>query len=228
MNLNFIEVPFEIKSVKDDDEFFTFEGMASTFGNIDLVDDMIVKGAFEKSLAERTPVILWQHNTNEPIGMPIEIREQNDGLFLKAKMPKDDDLVKGRVMPQIRIGSVRKMSIGYSVKESDIDGDIRILKQIDLFEISLVTFPANPKASVTGFKQHGKMYSIDDVEHIDNVKDLREFFKQSDVFTKQAREHIINKFVNLGDPGSQKSLSDSGSLLAVQSAFETLNNNLKN
>jgi HK97 family phage prohead protease len=224
--MNYLEIPFEIKAMNDDDDFFTFEGLASTFGNTDLVDDVVAKGAFLKSLKQRTPVILWQHNTSEPIGMPSEISENDDGLFIKAKLPKDDDLVKGRVIPQMRVGSIRKMSIGYSVKDSDNNGKIRTLKEIDLFEVSLVTFPANPKANVTNFKSNQK-FNIEDVQHIEDVKDLRTFFKNSDVFTKQAREHIINKFTNLSDSGASDGLSDSGELKAVQTAFETLNKNLK-
>jgi HK97 family phage prohead protease len=227
--MNYLEFPFEIKQVKDDGEFFTFEGLASTFNNVDLVDDVVAKGAFLKSLGERTPVILWQHNTNEPIGMPSEISENDEGLFIKARLPKEDDLVRGRVMPQMRVGSITKMSIGYSVKDSDNNGQVRVLKEIDLFEVSLVTFPANPKANVTGFKnKDGKMFSIEDVQNVNDVKSLRDFFKNSDVFTKQAREHIINKFTHLSDSNADDCQSDSDDLKAAVQSFKNLNTTLKN
>jgi len=229
MTKQFLEVPFEIKSMHDEDEkFFVFEGLASTFGNVDLGDDVVVKGAFEKSLKERTPVILWQHNTSEPIGMPTEIFETNEGLFLNARMPKDDDLVRGRVMPQMRVGSIRKMSIGFNTVDSENDGRVRSLKELDLWEVSLVTFPMNTSADVTAFKSAGgKMFNIEDVQHIEDVKTLRDFFKNSDVFTKQAREHIINKFTSLSDSGGDDGLSDSGDLQNAIAAFKNLNNNLE-
>lgn len=221
IKLSYIEVPFEIKSIHDDDEeFFIFEGLASTFNEIDLVDDVIRPGAFQKSLQARTPIILWQHKTNEPIGMPLEIKETPEGLFVKVRLPKEDTLVSGRVIPQMKVGSIKKMSIGFNVADKEIDGRLRILKEIELFEISLVTFPANPNASVTGFKsieellsktdiseddlklvladikkeqdsKADKKFTLEDVNNIKDKKALREFFKSTELFTKQAREHLV-------------------------------------
>ena len=116
------QVKFEVKQVldndNDDDGFFRFEGMASTFGNLDLVDDIIEPGAFTESLKEILPVILWQHRSSEPIGMPEEIRETDEGLFIRARLPKDDTMVSGRVIPQVKVGSIRTMSIGFRIRES--------------------------------------------------------------------------------------------------------------
>jgi len=153
-----LTVPFELKSIgeekQDGEEFFIFEGHGSTFGNIDLVDDIVAPGAFSESIRKNTPVILWQHDRFEPIGMPVEIREDNIGLFLKVRMPKSDTFVAGRVMPQLKIGSVKAMSIGFRVEEFsfDMDTGIRTLLKIDLREVSLVTFPANPEARITSVK----------------------------------------------------------------------------
>lgn len=156
--LDRIDVAFEIKSLHDDDEddkFFIFEGLASTFGNLDLVDDIVMPGAFKESIAKQFPVVLWQHNSHEPIGMPVELRETIEGLFIKARLPKEDVFVSGRVIPQLRIGSIKTMSIGFFVLKEEFDLEdprIRKLIKIDLKEISLVTFPANPKAVITGVK----------------------------------------------------------------------------
>lgn len=152
--LEYIDVAFEVKQIDDaDDEFFRFEGLASTFGNLDLVDDIVVRGAFIDSLAEKTPVVLWQHRSDEPLGMPEVIRETEQGLFMKAKLPKTDTFVAGRVIPQIKVGSIRSMSIGFRILESEMDQDgVRLLQKVDLMEVSLVTFPANPMAMVSGFK----------------------------------------------------------------------------
>lgn len=153
-----LTVPFELKSIseekQDNEEFFIFEGHGSTFGNVDLVDDIVAPGAFSESIRKNTPVILWQHDRFEPIGMPVEIREDNIGLFLKVRMPKSDTFVSGRVMPQLKIGSVKSMSIGFRVEEFsfDMDTGIRTLLKVDLREVSLVTFPANPEATITSVK----------------------------------------------------------------------------
>lgn len=149
-----IDVSFEVKQIDDsDDEFFRFEGLASTFGNVDLVNDIVLRGAFKDSLDEKTPVILWQHKSDSPLGMPEEIRETEQGLFLKAKLPKADTFVAGRVIPQIKVGSIGAMSIGFQVVEREFnDEGIRLLKKVNLMEVSLVTFPANELAKVSGFK----------------------------------------------------------------------------
>lgn len=231
--LDRIEVPFEIKATNNDDkDFFTFEGLASTFGNVDQGGDVVVSGAFNKSLVKRAPVILWQHNSSEPIGMPVEVKEVQEGLYLKARLPKDDTLVKGRVIPQMKVGSIRKMSIGFNTIESDRDRDgVRLLKELDLWEVSLVTFPMNEQAGVTGFKSKTgeKLFNLEDVAHIADIKSLREFLKNTDIFTKQAREHVLSKFSGLSDSNSDNSLSDSSKKAAdeLKAAFQTLNNNLK-
>lgn len=156
-NLETLELKFEIKQIlEEEDGFFRFEGLASTFNNVDLTDDLIEPGAFKKSLEKQLPIILWQHASDEPIGMPEVVEETPEGLFIRARLPKDDTLVSGRVIPQIKVGSIRTMSIGFrwprgGTFEIDSDG-IRRLKEIDLVEISLVTFAANPKAKITDFK----------------------------------------------------------------------------
>ncbi len=148
---------FEVKDDHDDDdEFFRFEGLASTFGNIDRGGDTVERGAFVDSLKEMMPVILWQHSSHEPIGVPEDIFETNEGLVLKAILPKDDHLVVGRVMPQIRIKSIKSLSIGFNIVEEEVrtidDRQIRVIKKAQLWEISLVTFPMDPKALITGHK----------------------------------------------------------------------------
>ncbi len=154
MKKKYLTVPFEMKQTQEDEDYFFFEGYASTFGNVDLGDDIVERGAFSKTLSERTPKLLWQHQMNEPVGVFTEAFEDEKGLFVRGKMPKADTFVKGRVMPQMKIGSVDSMSIGFSIirDEWDREKDIRYIKEVFLYEASLVTIPMNPKAVVTGVK----------------------------------------------------------------------------
>lgn len=156
MTLQHLDVHFDVKQISGSDpDFFFIEGLASTFGNMDQVDDIVQRGAFKESLARIMPKILWQHDSSEPIGMPDEIRETDEGLFVRIKLPKADTFVSGRVMPQVRVGSINSMSIGFvieSPEDIEREGDIRLLKKILLKEISLVSFPANEMALVSGFK----------------------------------------------------------------------------
>lgn len=156
----------EIKSVDDSEDYFIFEGYASTFGNVDRGDDIIVRGAFTETISEleknATPILgtkykkmmpaLWQHDWAQPIGSFIEMAEDEKGLFVKALLPKDDDFVKGRVIPQMKAGSISDMSIGFMIVEHSYEKSIRKLEKVELYETSLVTIPMNPKAKVTNFK----------------------------------------------------------------------------
>lgn len=146
--------PFEVKSTQEESNYFTFEGYASTFNNIDYGDDVVVRGAFANSLAKNSQVsILWQHQMSEPVGVSYQLYEDDNGLVVKGRMPKEDTLVSGRIIPQMRIGSIKEMSIGFNTKNFDITKDgTRILKEIDLHEISLVTKAMNPRATVNSFK----------------------------------------------------------------------------
>ena len=153
-------LPFEIKQIKEDDDFFMFEGYLSTFGNVDLGDDVVMPGAFKETIEELESKgaflpVLWQHKHVEPVGVFTSMKEDQKGLFVTGKMPKGDSFVSGRVMPQMKVGSVNKMSIGYSCwgdgAFSVVDG-IRQLHRVKLWEGSLVTVPMNPEASVTGIK----------------------------------------------------------------------------
>lgn len=195
-----LTVPFEIKEMSEDEDFFFFEGLASTFGNIDLVDDIVLPGAFKDSLGKMTPKVLWQHDTWQPIGMPENIGEMEDGLFIKAKLPKADTFVSGRVMPQVKVGSISSMSIGFNVEDFEITDGVRILKKVKLFEVSLVTFPANPKAIVTNFKSDRKI-TIEDVEKLETREEYNTFLKDSGIYSRQAREFLAARF----DPKQSKS-----------------------
>ena len=72
-----LEVSFEVKEVSEDDDFYYFEGYGSTFGNVDRGGDVVVQGAFKQSLMKQKPVMLWQHDRGEPIGVFAEIYEDD-------------------------------------------------------------------------------------------------------------------------------------------------------
>lgn len=148
--------------VKEIDGKRTFEGYASTFGNTDLGGDVIEKGAFQKTIRmakkEGMPVVLWQHQMESPIGRLTEMKEDENGLMVKGMLV---DTEKGEEAYKLmQAGVIDKMSIGYTASDFDIDSKrgIRRLKQIKLFEVSLVTFPMNPKAGVTGVKRDFEGY----------------------------------------------------------------------
>ncbi len=130
---------------------FEFEAVATTFGNEDRQGDVIVSGAFDEGLLEVGPKLLWQHNASEPLGTITDIRATDQEITFKGKMPKSDTFVSDRVMPQLRHGSL-DISIGFMAKEVEFENGVRLIVKGTIFEISLVTIPANPKAVVTNVK----------------------------------------------------------------------------
>lgn len=161
---------FESKAVNTEKR--TFEGYASTF-DLDQGGDLITKGAFTKTLQEAGSrvKVLWQHH--EPIGRPLEMEEDEKGLFVKAKISKtrlgDEalELMKDRV--------IDRMSIGYRIPEgkSEYNSDgIRVIRELKLLEFSLVTFPMNEAAIITDVKRMRDQLSIG---HRFNDADLKYF-----------------------------------------------------
>jgi HK97 family phage prohead protease len=156
--MNFKAVKFETKAISDD----IFEGYASFFNNIDAYDDIIEKGAFRKTISENRSRIkvLWQHDANEPIGLPIDMTEDDNGLYVKAKISMTDTGKKA--MTLIKDGVITEMSIGYDVVKDDYKmlgtKRVRMLKELKLWEFSPVTFAANEKAKI--MKMRGLLESV--------------------------------------------------------------------
>jgi HK97 family phage prohead protease len=136
---------FEVKKVEKN----TFEGYASTY-DLDLQGDTIEKGAFTKSLQERAVIVLYQHDSNATIGKVVEAKEDDTGLFIKAQI---SETVLGKdVMQLIKDGVLSKMSIGYDIKDFDPTENGRHLKELTLYEVSVVSFPANEATSILNAK----------------------------------------------------------------------------
>lgn len=139
------------------DEKGVISGYGAVFDNKDFADDVIEKGAFSKCLAEKqTYPMLWQHNTDQPIGIWEECSEDEHGLLLKGRLLVDDVQQAREAYALYKNGIINGLSIGFmcnSCTWEERDRDfIRHLTEIKLFEVSLVTFPCNEKAVVTDVK----------------------------------------------------------------------------
>jgi HK97 family phage prohead protease len=155
-----LDVQAELKAYSsgDDEEKGVFSGYGSIFGNKDLGNDVMVQGAFAKSIASKGAKgvkLLYQHDAKEPIGVFDEIIEDRKGLRVKGRLAMGTQ--KGReVYELMKMGAIDGLSIGYRVspKGADYDerGKRRMLKEVDLMEISAVTFPMNTRARVQAVK----------------------------------------------------------------------------
>jgi HK97 family phage prohead protease len=130
----------------------TFAGYASTW-DADLGNDIISKGAFNKTLQERGDRVklLWQHET--PIGKPSVMTPDSKGLFVEAKISKTR--LGDEAVELMNDGVIDQMSIGFSIPSGKSERDskgMRLIHETKLYEFSLVTFPMNENAFVTSIK----------------------------------------------------------------------------
>lgn len=133
-------------SVTDD---MVIEGYASLFGTADRGNDTVAKGAYASSLASgRVVKMLWQHDPAQPIGVWAEMREDDRGLYVKGRLL--DGVARAKeAAALIRAGAIDGLSIGYrTVRATKNDGGGRLLTELELWEVSLVTFPMLPSARV--------------------------------------------------------------------------------
>lgn len=142
-----------VDEFKFDDDSRTVEGFASVFGNVDSYNDVVMAGAFTKTLKKpRTIPMLWQHDAAQVIGKWDALEERDRGLYVKGKII--DTTIGNDAYKLAKAGAITGMSIGYGAEKYEIDADkgTRKLLEVKLYEISLVTFPANDKAQVTRVK----------------------------------------------------------------------------
>lgn len=147
--------PLELKFLAEAGQF---EGYAAVFRSADNVADRIAPGAFAAALERfraegRLPPLLWQHDAAEPIGAWREMREDAHGLFVKGELFLGDIPRAREAYRLLREKVVTGLSIGYRARKSHLDaGGSRVLTDIDLLEVSMVTFPAHEQARVRRVK----------------------------------------------------------------------------
>ena len=150
--MEFKTVKFEVKEVNEEEG--TFTGYASTFTDVpDSYGDVVDKGAFKKTIKENKGRIkhLWNHNTNEPIGKPDEMYEDDTGLFIKGRLVLGVQRAR-ETLALMKAGVVNEMSIGYDTITDTVVKGIRHLKEVKLYDVSPVCFAANPSAVILSAK----------------------------------------------------------------------------
>jgi len=145
--------PFQLKAIEDDG---VFSGYGSVFGVRDSDGDIIMPGAFTKTIARanetgRLPKMLWQHQIDTIIGKFTAMREDDYGLFVQGSILLE--IEKGReAYALMKAGVLDGMSIGFNIIDGQRGADGRMITEVDLWEVSLVTWGANPAALVTNVK----------------------------------------------------------------------------
>lgn len=151
---------FDVKVKASDTEEGVISGYASVFGNVDSYGDIVVKGAFAKFLAKMLETgkvipVFYGHNMEDPkanIGRVIELREDEHGLFFRAKLDLSGDTYGRVVYEQLKDGRLDSLSFGYSVTNARMTDEGYELLELELYEISVVPIPANREAMITEVK----------------------------------------------------------------------------
>jgi HK97 family phage prohead protease len=171
---------FELE-IKDADSNGMIRGYASTFGNIDQGLDVVDKGAFKKSIKESKGLfpILADHNPANQIGWNLRAEEDDKGLFVEGKLDLNVQAAREKyslAKTAMEAGAKMGLSIGYMTIKAEPDRtqpSVRRLKELKLFEYSIVTFPMNTSAMITSMKA-----DFDKIRNVDSIKKLITELKQ--------------------------------------------------
>lgn len=171
MSINRQAVPLEVKGIDSDGEG-TFNGYGSVFSVKDTYADVVMPGAFTRTLQEaaskgRMPAMLWQHDATQPIGVWTELSQDERGLRVKGQLAINTRA--GRDAYELmKLKALDGLSIGYRTRKYvwDETSKVRQLTDVDLVEISPVSFPANDAARVQTVKDGGALPTIRELEDI--------------------------------------------------------------
>lgn len=174
-------------------------GYAAVYGNVDSYDDVILPGAFTEALKSgRPPAMLWQHNDREPIGVWGSLVEDEKGLRCEGQLLVDDIPRAKEAYALLRAGAIKGLSIGYTAVDWQMtlveDRRTRELRKVDLWEVSLVTFPANDAAGIESVKSS--------LEKIETVRDIEACLREAGMSRSEAKGLISKaRTVFLRDAG---------------------------
>jgi len=180
--------PVALDTVSDEG---VFSGYASIFNTVDLGRDVVAQGAFSKCLKRVKPLsvkMLYQHNPAEPIGIWERIYEDHKGLYVQGRLLSDIRR-GGEVLSLIRKGALDGLSIGFKTLRSRPmnKGAVRLILELDLYEISIVTFPMHRDARVQMVK------SLPLVNGLPTIRDFERWLMRDAGFTRRQAQTAIAK-----------------------------------
>ncbi len=203
---------FEFKATGEDG---TIEGYGSVFDVEDSYGDIIKPGAYKVTLAAHKaagtmPAMLWQHNSDEPIGVWTEMVEDAKGLRVKGQLLLTTTRGKD-AYELLKVGALKGMSIGFMSKEWSYQDDLRILTAVDLWELSIVTFPANQKATITGIKSADAL----------TARNAEQILRDAG-FSKADATAFVSRVMKLGEERRDAAQSTAKALGAAQRLLKSL------
>lgn len=214
-----LTVSLEIKSLSDRE----FDGHGSIFGNVDLGGDIVLPGAFKRSLAQHRkegslPQMFWMHDPSRVPGKWLSMSEDEDGLAVKGVLAPTD--LGNEIHTLLKMDAVRGLSIGYMTKDQDFDKDgNRLIKEADLWEVSVVSLPMNPLAQVA----HVKTRLSAEGAYVPTAREFETSFRKMGC-SKQISRKLVSMIFDSSGVTLEESDDEAGATLAEseKSSGETL------
>jgi len=208
MKMKTVTRPFELKSVSEDG---SFSGYATVFGTADFYGDIIMPGAFTKTLEKKrmgkVPA-LWQHDQDDPIGTYPVLTVDNKGLYVEGQ------LVKGVQQADechllMKAGAINGLSMGFITEDADYNTTTgqRSILQLDLWEISPVTFPAQDGARVMDVKNLSQLGTLAQIE---------QYLRDEGNFSIKEAKAIVSRIKTVGNQ------RDADSSMEIKNALSIL------
>ena len=207
-----IDTPFEVKEMT---ETGLFTGLGSVFGNVDQGDDIVAKGAFAKGLdvmktKGQMPALLWQHKSDQPIGAYKSIQETDAGLIVQGQLALKTQR-GAEAYELMKMGAISGLSIGGFATDTDFNNKstVRTIKEFELWEVSVVTFPMNDQARIAAVKS---------IEEIGDLSGAEAYLREVGAVSRSEAKAIIGRLFaiarrEVGSDGSDE-LKNACALLA--------------
>jgi HK97 family phage prohead protease len=196
-----LNISLDVKSVSDGE----FEGHGSVFGNTDLGGDIVLPGAFKRSIAQHRkdgalPMMFWMHDPAQVPGKWTDMEEDNKGLYVKGVFAQTQ--LGNEVRTLLGMKAVRGLSIGYVTKDSDFDDEgNRLIKQVDLWEVSIVSLAMNPLARVEASKSRLSAAG----EYVPTPREVELLLRDAGC-SRTIAKRMVSMFKAIGDGDSDETL----------------------
>lgn len=199
MNIRSRDFAFEVKSIDEDG---TFGGYGSVFGVTDSYNEIVERGAFLDSLAAHKakgtmPALLWQHRSSEPLGVFTLMEEDSVGLKVEGRIALKTQR-GAEAYELLKMRAISGLSIGFIPREETRDkvSGITTIKKLDLWETSLVTFPANDAA---------RIQTVKSISEINDIRSLESLLCDAWGLSKREAMAVISKAKSLSPSDSSES-----------------------
>lgn len=200
--------------LKLDDSGRKFSGYASVFNGVDSYGDTIVPGAYSKTIGQRERPIQMRWNHFGPvIGKWTRIEEDEKGLFVEGELTPGHSVAED-AYALLKHQAVTGMSIGYRIPPGGLekDGEKRLLKQIDLVEISIVESPADLNAQVGDVKSA--------IEEADSLKEIERLLRDAAGFTRADAVALVSRIKSLTQSDSEDEAKSSAVIADIFQQFK--------